>query len=101
MKLVLPVLLISLCAYAGERCETCVRDSNGRIHRSAMQGGFQTRASCPATGLSTGSSSGYVIDHIEPLACGGVDSPQNVQWETWEDAINSAYDKARIAITPS
>jgi hypothetical protein len=23
-----------------------------------------------------------VIDHIKPLACGGVDAPSNMQWQT-------------------
>jgi hypothetical protein len=25
---------------------------------------------------------GYVIDHIKPLACGGLDAPSNMQWQT-------------------
>jgi hypothetical protein len=25
---------------------------------------------------------GYVVDHIVPLACGGADSPSNMQWQT-------------------
>jgi hypothetical protein len=27
-----------------------------------------------------------VIDHIEPLACGGADSPANMQWQTVAEA---------------
>jgi hypothetical protein len=27
-----------------------------------------------------------VIDHIEPLACGGADSPANMQWQTIAEA---------------
>jgi hypothetical protein len=23
-----------------------------------------------------------VVDHIKPLACGGVDAPSNMQWQT-------------------
>jgi len=29
---------------------------------------------------------GYVIDHIVPLACGGLDSPWNMQWQTMAEA---------------
>src|SRR5205085_4214831 len=29
---------------------------------------------------------GYVIDHIIPLACGGPDTPSNMQWQTVADA---------------
>ncbi|HVB33764.1 MAG TPA: HNH endonuclease signature motif containing protein [Patescibacteria group bacterium] len=25
---------------------------------------------------------GHVIDHIDPLACGGLDAPSNMQWQT-------------------
>jgi hypothetical protein len=25
---------------------------------------------------------GYIIDHIVPLACGGTDTPANMQWQT-------------------
>jgi hypothetical protein len=28
---------------------------------------------------------GYVIDHINPLACGGADDPSNMQWQTIAD----------------
>jgi hypothetical protein len=33
------------------------------------------------TGFPHGRS-GYVIDHIVPLACGGADAPSNMQWQT-------------------
>lgn len=46
---------------------------------------------CPGTGKSTGPYKGYVIDHIEPLACGGADHPSNMQWQTGADA--KAKDK--------
>lgn len=29
---------------------------------------------------------GYVIDHKVPLACGGADSPSNMQWQTVAEA---------------
>jgi hypothetical protein len=34
---------------------------------------------------------GYVVDHIVPLACGGLDQPANMQWQTREEA--KAKDK--------
>jgi hypothetical protein len=34
---------------------------------------------------------GYVVDHTVPLACGGADSPSNMQWQTKADA--KAKDK--------
>ncbi|HEU4630235.1 MAG TPA: HNH endonuclease signature motif containing protein [Gemmatimonadaceae bacterium] len=29
---------------------------------------------------------GHVVDHIVPLACGGADSPSNMQWQTTAEA---------------
>ena len=36
------------------------------------------------TGYPTGRP-GYVVDHIIPLACGGPDTPDNMQWQTIEE----------------
>lgn len=41
---------------------------------------------CPATGKQRGACPGYVVDHIKPLACGGPDKPENMQWQTVEEA---------------
>ena len=43
---------------------------------------FKKAQPCPATGASKGPCKGYVIVHIEALACGGADSPENLQWQT-------------------
>jgi hypothetical protein len=42
------------------------------------------------TGYPTGRL-GYVVDHIIPLACEGPDTPENMQWQTLEEA--KAKDK--------
>ncbi len=42
------------------------------------------------TGYPQGRS-GYVVDHIRPLACGGPDDPSNMQWQTVAEA--KAKDK--------
>jgi len=34
---------------------------------------------------------GHVVDHVVPLACGGADSPSNMQWLTVGEA--TAKDK--------
>lgn len=46
---------------------------------------FKRAHPCPATG-SKGACKGYVVDHVVPLACGGVDAPTNMQWQTTADA---------------
>jgi hypothetical protein len=52
---------------------------------------FKQLHPCPSTGHPKGSCPGYIIDHIKPLACGGPDTPENMQWQTKADA--KAKDK--------
>lgn len=69
-----------------------MRDGKGRINRSeTAKHDFQRQHPCPANGKSAGGCSGYVIDHIKPLACGGADAPANMQWQTAAEA--KAKDK--------
>jgi hypothetical protein len=59
------------------------RDAHGRIKRSEKaKNAFKAANPCPANGHRSGACPGYVIDHINPLACGGADSPENMQWQT-------------------
>lgn len=68
------------------------RDDTGRIKRSpAARNEFKRQQPCPSTGRSTGACPGYVIDHVVPLKRGGEDAPENMQWQTIEDA--KAKDK--------
>ena len=68
------------------------RDSHGRIMRSAAaKDSFKREHPCPANGHSSGSCPGYVIDHVRPLECGGVDASSNMQWQTI--AAGKAKDK--------
>jgi hypothetical protein len=67
------------------KCATCPRDSHGKIKRSAKaKDDFRRAQPCPG-GRDQGSTrrcSGYVIDHVKPLECGGADAPSNMQWQT-------------------
>jgi hypothetical protein len=62
------------------------RDSRGRIKRSAAAKATFMRQ----TGYPRGRP-GYVVDHVVPLACGGPDSPSNMQWQAAAEA--KAKDK--------
>lgn len=53
---------------------------------SAARTAFKKLHPCPATGSSKGRCPGYVIDHVLPLACGGADAPENMQWQTVAEA---------------
>ena len=52
---------------------------------------FKSTYYCPSTGRPKGSCPGYIIDHVVPLACGGLDMPENMQWQTKQEA--KAKDK--------
>ena len=68
------------------------RDSHGKIKRSKeAKSAFERQSACPSTGKTTGKCPGYVVDHINPLECGGADAPSNMQWQTVADG--KAKDK--------
>lgn len=43
---------------------------------------FQAQQPCPSRAGGTGPCPGYVVHHVKPLACGGIDAPENMQWQT-------------------
>lgn len=54
---------------------------------------FRQAHPCPG-GAERGSTrhcTGYIIDHICPLVCCGLDAPQNMQWQT--ESAAKAKDK--------
>jgi hypothetical protein len=58
-----------------------VRNADGQIVRSStVLKRFQEAHPCPSTGLSEGACPGWSKDHVIPLACGGCDSIENLQW---------------------
>src|ERR1017187_11035790 len=68
-------------------CVTCERTPSGRIRRSSSaRHAFREMHPCPATGSTAGPCPGYVVDHIVPLKCGGADSPENMQWQSRDEA---------------
>lgn len=64
-----------------KKSTAAVRASNGKIARNAAA---RTQFE-KATGYPKGRP-GYVIDHVVPLECGGLDAPSNMQWQTIADA---------------
>lgn len=62
-------------------CGPPARLADGTIRRrSDVVAAFRKTHPCPATGLRTGACSGWAIDHVIPLACGGCDAVGNLQW---------------------
>jgi hypothetical protein len=61
--------------------------ASAREHRSrTVTREFQREHPCPSTGRTAGACPGFRKDHIVPLACGGPDTVQNLQWQTIRDA---------------
>ena len=57
---------------------------------------FKYSQPCPSTGRNKGSCPNYIIDHIKPLACGGADSPENMQWQTKHEAkLKDRWERVR------
>jgi hypothetical protein len=71
-----PLLLACLAlAFAAPADARIKRSQSAKIE-------FKREHPCPATGAMKGPCKGYVIDHVNPLACGGPDRPENMQWQT-------------------
>jgi hypothetical protein len=69
------------------RCGYRLHDWRGRYIRcSAARAAFERDHPCPSTGQPSGACPGYVVDHITPLKRGGADLPDNMQWQTLEEA---------------
>lgn len=80
-------LFLSTVADSATKCDTCPRDKRGHIERStSAKTEFRLTNPCPITGSSKGACSGYVIDHVIALKRNGTDTPDNMQWQTFEEA---------------
>ena len=90
-KLLAALLIVSIPAFAQtpqlpatqelRYCGPPARNADGTIkRRSDVIAAFKRVHPCPVTGLTTGACTGWQIDHIIPLVCGGCDSVNNMQW---------------------
>lgn len=62
-------------------CGTPERTASGAIKRSAaVLAAFKKIHPCPSTGLTTGACPGWALNHTVPLACGGCDAVNNLDW---------------------
>ena len=81
------VALAALCLLPCLATATTVLSSSAKAE-------FKREHPCPATRARSGACGGYVIDHIMPLACGGADTPGNMQGQTIAEA--KATDKWKL-----
>jgi hypothetical protein len=71
-------------ARRSDACQDCGRDTDGRIARSqSAKREFKKQNPLPS---KCPTAKDCVVDHIQPLACGGADSPSNMQWQTKDEA---------------
>ena len=71
-------MIVLLCLMAA-----FISPAEARIKRSqSVKVGFKRTTHAHGAGARKGPCKGYVIDHITPLACGGADRPENMQWQT-------------------
>ncbi len=68
-------------------CATPPPPTQARRSQAAVAA-FKRANPCPANGTTAGACPGYVVDHIAPLACGGPDTPANMQWQTIQEGKN-------------
>jgi hypothetical protein len=62
-------------------CGAPERTVDGKIKRdNKVLFEFRKLYHCPSTGKAMGSCLGWAIDHVIPLACGGCDKIENLQW---------------------
>lgn len=74
-----------------------VANSHAQVSRSsAARAEFQRLHPCPATGAPRGACPGWQVDHVEPLKCGGPDTPANMQWLTIEEHKLKTKREARL-----
>jgi len=71
------VLTLALLAVA-----LCFQSVDARERSQEAKDAFKYSHPCPSNGNNHGACPGYVIDHIHALACGGADSPENMQWQS-------------------
>lgn len=76
------LLCVALAFGVGQADARAKRSQSAKVE-------FKQDHPCPATGARKGPCKGYVIDHVKPLACGGADRPENMQWQ------NTAEGKAK------
>ena len=71
--------LACIVAPAAATAAESARPSNAEII-------FRLAHPCPATGLAQGPCTGYVVDRVIPILCGGAEDPANMQWQTLAEA---------------
>ena len=60
---------------------TVLRGPTGiTLRDKAVVARFKELYACPVTQIHSGACPGWAIDHVIPLACGGVDAVYNMQW---------------------
>lgn len=79
--LLIVLLIVTQAALAADArfCGAPERNANGTIKRSAaVRAAFMREYPCP--GRDPEGRCTWIVDHVVPLACGGCDMVENMQW---------------------
>lgn len=86
--LVLVLLLALTCGFADAKTKAKSKRSDSAKSevkpavKDVVKDEFRRENPCPVNGSSKGPCKGYVVEHVYPLTCGGLDAPSNMQWQT-------------------
>lgn len=69
-------ILLALALLTADPRMAAEHQARSMLERQA----FRTLYACPSTGRHVGACPGWAVDHVVPLACGGIDAPGNMQW---------------------
>ena len=82
-QLVMPTGPLIGLTFAALIATAALCPASAKEHRSReVTCEFQREQPCPSTGARRGRCPSYIKDHIVPLACGGPDAVENMQWQT-------------------
>jgi hypothetical protein len=87
---------VARCTEAAPCATPGTRTTPGRKAPSAASiRQFRETHPCPTTAHSFGACPGYVVTHITPPCKGGLDTPENLQWQTHANADRQAQTACR------
>lgn len=112
MKFMVAAVLLLCSASAWAACDSVLvecrysgppkRTSSGLIlRRNDVMAAYKKAHPCPSTGKTIGACPGWAMNHVVPLACGGVDAVWNLQWMRIDvKHMVDAYERKINAATP-
>jgi hypothetical protein len=74
-------------------------NASASTRHTAQANAFRKANACPVTNKIQARCPGWVVNHIEPLACGGTDVPANMEWEQRAPSYKRDAFERRVCAT--